>query len=112
MPAAKAQVSLCICAGSPEPSLLDKAMIIKISRAGPLILYTSVSIHSVPKTANVVSSVSYCMVCVYVREDNPRALASGLSPVHIHNHGLSPVHIHNHTITVLLHPHACALCAL
>ena len=28
--------------------------------------------------------VSYCMVCAYVREDNPRALASGLSPVHTH----------------------------
>ena len=38
----------------------------------------------------------------YVREDNPRALTSGLSPVHTHNH----------TITVLLHQHACALCAL
>ena len=38
-------------------------------------------------------SVSYCMVCAYVREDNPRALASGLSPVHTHNS----------TITALLH---------
>ena len=47
-------------------------------------------------------SVSYCMVCAYVREGNPRALASGLSPVHTHNH----------TITALLHQHACALCAL
>ena len=30
--------------------------------------------------------VSYSMVCAYVlvREDNPRALASGLSPVHMH----------------------------
>ena len=45
--------------------------------------------------------VSYCMVCANVREGNPRALASGLSPVHMHNH----------TITVLLHQHACALCA-
>ena len=35
------------------------------------------------------------MVCVYVREDNPRALASGLSPVHTHNH----------TITFSLHQH-------
>ena len=26
-------------------------------------------------------SVSYCMVCAYMREDIPRALASGLSPV-------------------------------
>ena len=46
--------------------------------------------------------VSYCMVCVYVREGNPRALARGLSPVHTHNR----------TITALLHQHACALCAL
>ena len=42
------------------------------------------------------------MVCVYVREGNPRALASGLSRVHTHNH----------TITALLYQHACALCAL
>ena len=48
------------------------------------------------------TSVSYCMVCAYVREGNPRALASGLSPVHTHNH----------TITALLHHHACALCIL
>ena len=47
-------------------------------------------------------SVSYCMVCAYVWEDNPRASASGLSPVHTHNH----------TITALLHQYACALCAL
>ena len=26
------------------------------------------------------------MVCAHVRGDNPRALASGLSPVHMHNH--------------------------
>ena len=43
--------------------------------------------------------VGYCMVCAYVREDNPRALASGLSPVHMHNHKM----------TALLHQHACAL---
>ena len=42
------------------------------------------------------------MVCVYVREDNPQALASGLSPVQTHSH----------TITFLLHQHACALCML
>ena len=29
------------------------------------------------------TSVSYCMVCAYVREDNPRALASELSLVHV-----------------------------
>ena len=42
------------------------------------------------------------MVCAYVREDNPRALASGLSPVHVHNH----------TMTALLRLHAIALCEL
>ena len=42
------------------------------------------------------------MVYAYVREDNPRAVASGLSPVHTHNH----------TITALFHQHARALCAL
>ena len=33
------------------------------------------------------------MIYAYVREDNSRALASGLSPVHTHNY----------TITALLH---------
>ena len=42
------------------------------------------------------------MVCMYVWEGNSWALASGLSPVHTHNH----------TITALLHQHACTLCAL
>ena len=45
-------------------------------------------------------SVSYCMVCACVREGSPRALASGLSPIHAHNH----------TITALWHQHACTLC--
>ena len=36
------------------------------------------------------------MVCAYVREDNPRALANVLSPVHTQYH----------TITALLHQHA------
>ena len=35
------------------------------------------------------------MACAYVREDNPLALASGLSPVHAHSH----------TKTALLHQH-------
>ena len=48
------------------------------------------------------TSVSYCMVYAYVREDNPRALASGLSHVHMHSH----------IITFLLHQHACVLCIL
>ena len=46
--------------------------------------------------------VSYCRVCASVREGNPRALASGLLPVHTLNH----------TITCLLHQHAFVLCAL
>ena len=50
------------------------------------------------------SSVSLCMVCAYVREDNPRALASGLSPVHTHNHTI--------TAALLQPQQACALCAL
>ena len=49
----------------------------------------------------IVICVSSCKVCEYVREDNVRALASGLSPVHAHNH----------TITAL-HQHTCVLCAL
>ena len=42
--------------------------------------------------------VSYCMVCVFVREDTPRALASGLSPVYMHSHTIMPyctsMHVH------------------
>ena len=38
----------------------------------------------------------------YVGEDNPRSLASGLSPVHMHSH----------IITFLLHHHACVLCEI
>ena len=37
---------------------------------------------------------SYCMVCAYVREDNPRALVSGLSPEHTHNHTITSMHVH------------------
>ena len=32
------------------------------------------------------SSVNYCMVCASVREDNPRALASGLKSLQTQNH--------------------------
>ena len=41
------------------------------------------------------------MVCEYVQEGNPPALASGSSSVHTHNH----------SITALLHQHACVLSA-
>ena len=41
------------------------------------------------------------MVCAYVREDSPRALASGLSPVHTHNHTKMPYCTSMH--------HACAI---
>ena len=38
------------------------------------------------------------MVCAYRWEDNPRGLASGLSPVHVHNHTitalLTSMHVH------------------
>ena len=34
----------------------------------------------------VATCVNYCMVCAYLREDNPRVFARGLSPVHTHNH--------------------------
>ena len=44
-------------------------------------------------------SLSYCMVCAHVREDNPRSLANGLSPVML-------------TTIQYLHQYACALCAL
>ena len=42
-------------------------------------------------------SVSYCIVCAYVREDNPPALASGLYPVYAHNHTTpycTSMHVH------------------
>ena len=55
------------------------------------------------------------MVCAFVRDDNPRALASGLTHIHTQNHTKTaklvdypPVHTHNHTITAVLHQHACA----
>ena len=37
------------------------------------------------------------MVCLPVREDNPGALAGGLSPIQVDNHG----------ITILYHLHKC-----
>ena len=40
--------------------------------------------------------------CVYVREDNPRALASGLSPVHAHNHTLT--YTYYNTLVVIASP--------
>ena len=30
----------------------------------------------------------------YIREDNSRALASGLSPIHTHNHTITFIHVH------------------
>ena len=42
------------------------------------------------------------MVCAYVQEDNPRALASGLSPLHKRNH----------TIIFFVHQHACVHCEI
>ena len=45
-------------------------------------------------------SNSYTMGCPPVREDNPRALASGLSYVQVEKHG----------ITILYHLHQCRPC--
>ena len=45
-------------------------------------------------------SKSYTMGCPPVRGDNPRALASGLSPVQVHSHGL----------TILYRLHLCRPC--
>ena len=48
------------------------------------------------------SMVTVIVWCVYVREGNPRDLASGLSPVHTLNYA----------IISLLHQHGFAFCAL
>ena len=48
------------------------------------------------------TSRSYCMVCAPVWKDNPRALASGLSPVQMQNH----------KITYRVYQHAFVLCFL
>ena len=42
---------------------------------------------------------SYTMICPHVRGDNPRALASGLSPLQVDNHG-----------TTILIPHTLNIC--
>ena len=44
---------------------------------------------------------NYCLICAYVREDNLRALASGISPVHKHKHTIS---FNQHTC-VIIHVH-------
>ena len=44
--------------------------------------------------------ISFCMVCAYVWEHNPQALACRCKPMQ------------NHMITCLLHQHAFAFCAL
>ena len=51
-------------------------------------------------TGELAISNSYTMGCPPVRGDNPRALASGLSYVHVDNHG----------ITILYHLHQCRPC--
>ena len=45
-------------------------------------------------------SYSYTIGCPPVRGDNPRALASGLSYLHVDKHG----------ITILCHLHQCRTC--
>ena len=49
--------------------------------------------------------ICYCMVCVSVREDNLRALASGLSPVHMQN-------LTTTCLLQQLHQHAFVFCEL
>ena len=46
-------------------------------------------IEPITEKALVDLSVIYCIVWAYVREDNPRALAIGLSPVHTHIHTIN-----------------------
>ena len=52
--------------------------------------------HNVGYLMSLLSG-SCCTVGAYVREDNPRALASGLSPVLAHNHKIPyciSMHVH------------------
>ena len=65
-------------------------------------LVTHVRLVSQAEIDTYLTCRSYCMVCASVREDNPRALARGLSPIQKQNHSL----------TCLLHQHANLLCAL
>ena len=50
-----------------------------------------------------VAYVSHCRVCASVREDNPRALASGLSPIQTHKPYNTSMHlnfVHRETFDV------------
>ena len=51
-----------------------------------------------------VLSKSYHMVCPHVRGENPRDLASGLSPVHVDKHGISQWRIQRGFRGSLEHP--------
>ena len=46
--------------------------------------------------------IGYSMVCPPVCGDNPRALARGLSPVHVDSN----------SITILYHQHKCRTCTI
>ena len=60
---------------SSNPQHLDlESSIIPMSHCAPYFRY-------IVCTCNNVISAIYCMVCASVREDNPRALATGLSLV-------------------------------
>ena len=63
-----------------------------MSASGPLVVYIVILEKMI--------SNSYTMGCPHVRGDNPRAVASGLSYVHVDKHG----------ITVLYHIHQCRPC--
>ena len=86
-PSTTALVSLHICADSHEALLVDKAIGSKVSCTGSYIFHS-------------LTNNSCAMGCPPVRGDNPRALASGLSNVHVDNHG----------ITILYHLHQCRPC--
>ena len=47
----------------------------------------------------IIIIVSYCIVCAYVQEDNPRVLESGLSTVHTYCTSTHVVAICTHCIT-------------
>ena len=56
--------------------------------------------YTLHKNMNSKLRHSYAMGCPPVRGDNPRALVSGLSYVHVDKHG----------ITILYHLHQCRPC--
>ena len=62
--------------------------------------YLPDTVPGFPYIGTVIISNSYNMGCPPVRGDNPRALARGLSYVHVDKHG----------IIILYHQHQCRPC--